>query len=307
MKTNQLPLIFPLRYAIIIKTGNDEDFDDRPLLPDPKMEMLFKQYVLKLQQEPITKNHLRPAAYYIKANYFNIDIAYLAKLADNNESGTVKGWLSETKDAFIKMLPGVDVKSSGWGFFLDVSLYSYSGAFELPSFVKFWLETKKTSFDKARITFNLESSMFGFFYNKYQEILNNKLSSWDLYQILSQYRQPIRIEAPYSTLWKFLDSADSDKGIITPSIHKDENEEQFNLLPSQVENEDDKKIEIIVCRSWEELFAEELSAFYRTLTRCKNCNKPLPFNYTGIYCPDTPENIGCKKERNRIRKSQSRT
>ena len=49
---NQLPEIFPIRYAIIAETGDDEEYDDRPLIPDPKVEMIFRQYVLQLQKEP---------------------------------------------------------------------------------------------------------------------------------------------------------------------------------------------------------------------------------------------------------------
>jgi len=299
---NQLPEVFPLRYAMVIVAGNDEEFDDRPLLPDPKIEMLFRQYVLKLQKEPIKKRLLRPASYFVKASFADIDVGYLAKLADNNESGSMDGWLSETSKSFEKMLPGVVVQSSGWGFFLNTSLYSYSGACEIPSFIKFWKETEKIGFDNARKQFCFNSSMYGFFYNKYRQILNDEISSWELYQILAKYRQPIRIEAPYSELWKFLDSG-KNKGIITPNIHLAENKSVLESLPSQTKNYDDK-IEIVICRSWEELFAEELSAFYKTLKRCRNCNKPLPFNYKGNYCPDTPENKNCVKERNRKRKSQ---
>ena len=147
---NQLPEVFPLRYAMVIEAGNDEEFKDRPLLPDPKIEMLFRQYILKIQKEPIIKSLLRPAPYFVKASFADIDVGYLAKLADNNQSGSMDGWLSETSQSFEKMLPGVVVEGSGWGFFLNVSLYSYRGALEFPSFIKFWKETNNTDFYKTR-------------------------------------------------------------------------------------------------------------------------------------------------------------
>ncbi len=295
----QLPDIFPIRYAMIIETGNDEELNDRPLLPDPKIEMLFRQYILMLQKEPLTTKNIRPQADYVKATFFDIDIAYIAKLqAENN-------WEQETIKSLKSILPNITVSHTGTGFFLENSLYSYQGAYEIPSFIKFKKETEKTSFDIVRRKYSLNSSMYGFFYNKYKEILDDKINSWELYQILAKYRQPIRIEAPYSELWKFLDTR-GNEGIITPNTQRTENNKALSLTLSQIKDTN-QKIEIVICRNWEELFAEELSAFYKMLKRCKNCNKPLPFNYKGNYCPDLTENNNCIKERNRKRKSQSKS
>lgn len=295
----QLPDIFPVRYAMIIATGNDEELNDRPLLPDPKIEMLFRQYILKLQKEPLTKQNIRPQADYIKATFFDIDVAYIAKLEAE------KDWVQKTTEALKSILPEITINHTGTGFFIETSLYSYSGAYEIPSFITFKKETEKTSFDVVRKKYSLNSSMYGYFYNKYKEILEDKISSWELYQILAKYKQPIRIEAPYSELWKFLDKR-GNEGILTSNIYRAENKKLLTLLPLG-NNKINQKIEIVICRSWEELFAEELSAFYKTLKRCKNCNKPLPFNYKGNYCPDLPENNNCIKERNRKRKSQSKS
>jgi len=293
---NQLPEVFPIRYAMIIDTGNDEDLDDRPLLPDPKVEMLFRQYILKLQREPLSKSNLRPGADYIKASFLDIDIAYIAKLEGGQE------WVRTSSEALTSILPEIKINLTGTGFFINTALYSYRGACEIPSFIKFRKETDKISFDGVRKKYSVNSSMYGYFYNKYKEILEDKISSWELYQILAKYKQPIRIEAPYSEIWKFLDTGKND-GIITSNIHREENKAILNSLPNQTKNVS-SKIEIVICRSWEELFAEELSAFYKTLKRCRNCSKPLPFNYKGNYCPDLPENKHCVKERNRKRQSQ---
>lgn len=296
---NQLPEIFPIRYAMVVETGNDEELNDRSLLPDPKIEMLFRQYILKLQKEPLTRKNIRPQADYLKATFFDVDVAYIAKLEAEND------WTQKATDSLKSILPEILINHTGTGFFIETSLYSYRGAYEIPSFIKFKKETDNSNFDNIRRQYTINSSMYGYFYNKYKEILEDKISSWELYQILAKYKQPIRIEAPYSELWKFLDSRGSD-GIITPNIHRSENKESLSLLPIQT-NDINQRIEIVICRSWEELFAEELSAFYKTLKRCKNCNKPLPFNYKGNYCPDLPENNNCIKERNRKRKSQSKS
>ena len=240
---NQLPEVFPIRYAMIIDTGNDEDLDDRPLLPDPKVEMLFRQYILKLQREPLSKSNLRPGADYIKASFLDIDIAYIAKLEGGQE------WVRTSSEALMSILPEIKISLTGTGFFINTALYSYRGACEIPSFIKFRKETDKISFDEVRKKYNVNGSMYGYFYNKYKEILEDKISSWELYQILAKYKQPIRIEAPYSEIWKFLDTGKND-GIITSNIHREENQDILNALPNQTKNVSNK-IEIVICRSWE--------------------------------------------------------
>lgn len=293
---NQLPEIFPIRYAMIIDTGNDEDLDDRPLLPDPKVEMLFRQYVLNLQKEPLSKSNLRPRADYIKASFLDIDIAYIAKLEGE------EGWLNDTSKALTSILDGIKINFTGTGFFIDTSLYSYRGSCEIPSFIKFKKEADKIGLNEVAKKYSVKSSIYKYFYNKYKEILEDKISSWELYQILTRYKQPIRIEAPYSEIWKFLDTG-KNEGVIPANIYRTDNKVILDSIPRQAKDLNNK-IEVVVCRGWDELFAEELSAFYKTLKRCKNCNKPLPFNYKGNYCPDLPENKHCVKERNRKRQSQ---
>lgn len=295
---NQLPEVFPIRYAIILNARNDKNLDNKLLLPDPKVEMLFRQYILKLQKEPLSKSGLRPRADYIKASFQDIDIAYLAKLEGE------EGWLKTTSDKLTSILPGIKINFTGTGFFIETSLYSYRGAYEIPSFVKFKKEEDKIGFYEVERKYNIKSLIYRYFYDKYKEILEDKVNSWELYQILARYKQPIRIEAPYSEIWEFLD-AGKNNGFISSNIYRTEDKIIHDSLPDKIKKSN-SKIEIVICRSWKELFAEELSALYKTLKRCRNCNKPLPFKYKGNYCPDLSENKNCIKERNRKRKSQAR-
>ena len=95
-----------------------------------------------------------------------------------------------------------------------------------------------------------------------------------------------------------LDSGILD-GIIRPSyFHKHKTKEIKEL---EEINNYKEKITITVVRSWDELFAEEISTLNKMMKFCNNCGKALPFNYQGKYCLENKENQECVKERARKR------
>ena len=143
-------------------------------------------------------------------------------------------------------------------------------------------------------------------YNDYEKIKDNKITNFQLYESMAKYAKPVYISTPYSKTWKILDSGFQD-GIIPVfgRSHKEDIIEKSELLDEK-DGYSKSKILVAVCRNWEELFAEEISALYKMFNFCNNCGRALPFDYKGNYCPDLSENKNCIKERNRKRKSQKK-
>ena len=144
----------------------------------------------------------------------------------------------------------------------------------------------------------------------FEKIRKNEITNFQLYESLARYPKPIYITVPYSKIWEKLDTGFQD-GIV--SVGSRFNKEDIISECEVDDEENDKKnygknkISVAVCRSWDELFAEEVSAIYKMFSFCKNCGKALPFDYQGKYCPETKGSEDCtrKRARDRARKITS--
>ncbi len=269
----QLPEEFPIRYALIVSMYDSEDRDNSFL-----GEVLFNEYLLLLRDRPLNYSLLFPS--YISLDFTILDqkAFQISKLyADDS-------WPDMVKQKIKEILPESFPYGFSAGRAFSIGLYSYKRSYELPAFFKF--RNKLNHYNSKH-------------FNKiYERVKRGELDEWDLYRLLGDNKRAIRQDLYYSNVWKKLDEDKELEGSIL-SINSAIEALKFKDLP---QNKSTKKIPVLICRSWDALFAEEIYALYKMFNFCSNCGKALPFDYSGKYCPATPENTACLKERARKRK-----
>lgn len=298
-----LPEKFPIRYALVTYDIEVDEFED-PALRDAylrEQKNLFIQYVLKLQScndlssdyHTIQIHHLSDEILNVKSlNYDPNDIDEFMNLIESLKK-ELAHFLNTDKDKILS--------SWGKGYAFDPYLYSYAGSGEKPAFLQAYNKLLNPPKDLYKIS--VSKSDINFFYGLYQKIRDGKISAVQLYEKLNQYNKPIYISTHYSKNWAVADSGKTDGIFIT----RNKIGSGYNELLKEVENQNfDFKINIVVCRNWEELFAEEIMQIYRMSNFCGNCGKALPFDYQGKFCPpELPENADCIRERARQRARKS--
>lgn len=304
-----LPDIFPIRYAIIISdwlNKDDSSENEKPQFYTPAtFEMLFRQMLLALQKEPLSEELLMPKSETIKFKFMDVEIIKIAKL------NAPFNWANTLGVEIPKIIPEAKRSSIEVGSAFDIGLYSYRGASEIPSFITAGNILAKHGGIEGHLKI---AEKFGyvenganvrFLYDNYKRLRNNEITSFQLYESMAKYAKPIYISTPYSKVWEVLDGG-FQNGIVKLSS-------KFNIhdFIGKIEMDDKKrnygenKITVAVCKSWEELFAEEISAVYKILNFCNNCGKALPFDYQGKYCPATKGNEECTRARARKRAKKS--
>jgi hypothetical protein len=297
-----LPDKFPIRHALILEDFEYDETNEELNYNNARKRniILFNQYLLSLQNNGVTVELALPKYQQIKFSLSNIEVINISVLNPK------KNWVDESKEKIPELMPNLNFSGSSIGDAFSVGIYSYEGAYEIPAFINFYNTFKKENGRKnTLLKFGKDSNISNFFYNKFLEIKNGKLNNLDLFKISNKYNKPIYIKTKYTSILDLLDSEFSS-GVI-PTITG--NTEKISFISTIKNDKKDiatKQIEILVCKSWEELFMEELNIIYKNLTFCQNCGKALPKNYRGDYCVDSPENKECIKERNRKRKSQSK-
>ncbi len=269
-----LPDKFPIRYALIIPMSED-DFEDEKSY---QSEVLFNEYLLMLKDNPLNYSLLFP-------KYKSVNFTILGKPAFQiSKLYAEEGWIDVIKEKMKETMP--EAFCSGWsnGFVFATGLYSYKKSCEIPAF------------SKLRDEKNIDTS----YYNKiYERIKKGEIDNWELHSLLGNHERPIEQDLYYSNVWKELDINEEIGGyILRMTISR--KDEWFKNLPKDAKNI--TKIPVLICKSWEDLFAEELFLSYKMFRYCNNCGKALPFGYNGKYCPNEPENIDCIRERARKRK-----
>lgn len=283
-----LPNKFPTRYALIAQNLEIEELEDFRLknVQIAKTEGLFNQFISKLQKESLSRDILLNEYSSVQFYHFNTEIADIAKLGSSTE------WIDTLEKEFLKILPQVDMSATFRGKAFSVGLYSYQGNTEIPAFIR---AHNAVGNQKLQEGFGFISrGDLLFFRGTYQRICTNKISDWQLYQLLNEYERPIYITSNQSSIWKAL-----DKGILNGTTPPDNIFYLKNPIMKKIKDQSFKeKINIMVCRNWQSLFAEEIRTLYKMFCFCNNCDKPLPLNYKGSYCLENQE---CKKERARKR------
>lgn len=268
-----LPDKFPIRYALIIP--NDDDYnEEEPFL----LEVLFNEYLSLLKNRPLDYLLLFPD--YISLDFTILDkrVFQIPKLYADKE------WMDMAEQKIKEVLP--EAFLSGWtaGRAFLMGLYSYKKSAEIPAFVRLK---------------NINNTNAKHYYKIYERVRMGELDEWDLYRLLGNRNRAIRQDLYYSNVWKKLDK-DKEIGGFIFHINKHKEGRWFQDLPEETNNM--TKISVLICKSWEDLFAEEIFALYKMFNYCNNCGKALPFNYSGKYCPNELENVDCIRERARKRK-----
>lgn len=266
-----LPDKFPIRYALIIET---EDF-------------IFNQYLMLLNKKPLDYSLLFPRYHSASFSILNRKAFEITEIKNNsnweNSRDDDDEWALSIEDRLKEIIPNISLGGISIGIG-SINMYSYKKSAEIPAFVHF----RNKGDDDAK------------YFNKiFDGIKNGKYNNFDLYQELFIYLKAIKQDLYYSSIWKELDNNKDLKGIITNSM-RIKDKDFFRELSKNEENKE--KITVLICRSWKELFAEEVFALYKMFNYCNNCGKALPFNYNGRYCPEGPESIDCIRERARKRK-----
>ncbi|MFA6252266.1 MAG: hypothetical protein WCX74_02610 [Candidatus Paceibacterota bacterium] len=272
-----LPDKFPIRYALILGHLHEPNED----------ELLFNQYLALLNKQPLDYSLFCADMISVDFRIHNRDAFGIVKINEGKNESDFKIWADSIEDRLKEVIPSITIKSWGGGHAFRVGMYSYKKSAEIPAFTQFkpscWCNV---NFEKV-----------------FNRIKNGKYDTFLLYQELGAYLKGIRQDLFYSNIWKCLDSNKELGGFVYDSFDL-EDKIIFNKVPKNEEVKE--KIPVMICRSWEELFAEEIFALYKMFNYCNNCGKALPFNYNGKYCPNTPESIECIRERGRKRKhSQS--
>ena len=309
-----LPEKFPIRYALIVSGWLEDDNPDKEELQfytPARSEMLFRQLLLLLQKEPLNEGLLIPESQTIKFKYMDVEVMNIARINAPHD------WMNKLETEITKIIPEIKRSSRSWGTAFDLGLYSYAGASESPSFLVAHTMASKHNDQFGSIHEIVHNfghienhSNIKFLHSIFEKIRKNEITNFQLYESLARYPKPIYITMPYSKIWEKLDTGFQD-GIV--SVGSRFNKEDI-IRECEVDDEEtDKKkysknkISVAVCKSWEELFAEEIYSIYKMFSFCKNCSKALPFDYQGKYCPETKDNEECtrKRARDRARKITS--
>lgn len=259
-----LPEKFPIRYALIIMTD----------------DLIFNQYLALLSKKPLDYSLLIPKYHSASFAILDRDAFEITRIKDNQADGDDENWAESIEDKLREVIPDISLKSHGSGR-SSLGMYSYKKSAEIPAFIR------------------VKDGEADYYKQVFAEVQNGKYDTFNLYQEIGSHLKSTKQDLYYSNIWKELDKNKDLDGMISQSF-KLEHSDLFKKLPK---NKDVKeKITVLICRSWEELFAEEVFTLYKMLNYCNNCGKALPFNYIGRYCPDKPDNIECIRERARKRK-----
>ena len=305
-----LPDKFPIRYAIVINDifdskGSGSQFNTTP----DGYRMLFKQLLIALQENGLNRHTFIPLADHLAFKWMDCEIMNIAKLNCSYD------WGGKIIVGMSKMVP--EAKETVWskGAAFNLGLYSYEGAAEIPSFmvarriIEKCEKKPKRALEIANKFGNLElnSDTNSLLYD-YERIRNNQLTNLQIYDIMTKYSKPIYISIPYSRIWEVLDGGFADGTVpLDNGSDKRAITEECELFDEKEYDYGKKKITVVICRSWEELFAEENLAIYKMLNFCNNCGKSLSFGYQGRYCQENEENMECIRERARKRASKKIT
>lgn len=304
-KVKYLPDKFPIRYAIIISDWETQDLSDEEKLQfyTPAItEMLFRQLLLLLQKDALNEKLIAPTVDNIKFKLMDVEIINIAKLNASPD------WTNKIHNGITEIIPETKRSSQSTGSAFDIGLYSYAGAGERPSFFMTHNIIEKYSkpilgFQELIKTFGYIKSIstINFLYTVYEKIKNNKITNFQLYESLARYTKPIYISTPYSKIWAILDDGFQHGIVPLGTRFKKESIIKKYKSYNKKNNYNKEKIVVAICKSWEELFVEEILSLYKMFNFCNNCGKALPFNYQGKYCPDIKGNEKCIRERARKR------
>lgn len=297
----QFPYYFPIRYAIIVEGGSKKILECDILEEESLSEkIIFKQLLSFLQTKPLDKNSLCIPRVSATFSIMGMKLFELSKL--QNEINWK--WADYIEKAMGSVFMDIKIESKGMGG-VGLGFYSYRGASELPAFWTFRKKGEEST--SGRRPRRFRSYDYGDYAGIYSKLAEGKMTGLEFYKISSKHRKPISITIPYSPVWEFLDENRKFEGFIPPIDDDLQKEELAQELPEKFEKEKKNglKIDVLVCRSLEDLFVEEITTLYKMFFHCNNCGKPLPFNYKGKYCPESPENEKCIRERAKIRKRKS--
>lgn len=306
-----LPDEFPIRYAIIVSdwlADSGDDWAEKLQFYAPaESELLFRQLLLLLQKEPMNEDLLMPRATKITFKSMDVEIMNVAKLSAPTD------WADKIEKGMVELVPEAKRYSTEVGRAFEIGLYSYRGAGEIPSFMVAHNASIKSS-TRARgdlevikkLGFLKEYSALDSLYESYERIINNEITGFQFYEAMVNYKKPIYISIPHSRAWEILDNG-FQEGIVRLSNAFGKKDLIKELNAKRTENSyKDERISVAICKSWEDLFAEEISSLYKMFIFCANCGKPLPFDCHGKYCPNNKENQKCIQERYRKRARKSR-
>lgn len=265
-----LPDKFPIRYALIVSIYNNGNEEERI----SQLETLFNEYLLLIKNKPLDFSLLFP-------EYMSLDFTILGKKAFQiSKLYPEEGWIDVVKKKIKEIMPNFLCSSWSIGSPFSVGLYGYKKACEIPAFV------------------NLKGLGSNYYKKMYERIRKGEVSDWEIYEMLSEHNKSLKQDLYYSEIWEELDENIQMGGHIM-CTHMLRDGEWFEGLPKKKYK---TKIPVLICKSWEDLFAEELFILYKMFRYCNNCGKALPLGYNGKYCPNNPENIDCIRERARKRK-----
>ena len=289
-----LPNKFPIRYAILVTDNNkdDEEVDDFEL---SKRRALWSQFIDYIKVKPLELNDLsiRYAGVGYRDKYDNM-LSIIPKL------NAPKEWSEKTQEAIMKIIPeGLFTLYNGHAF--NLTLYSYEGMFDVPIFWKILKSNKNKDLLLKELKlrqlnyYNTEGIKISM-QKKYDQVMNGKTSLWENFSNLNQ-PAVFYIRIPYSKLWKAIDNG-NEEGIV---CYCDDNLDNLDDKIKKMNEPEQGFINVAIVRDLESLMLEEMVSLYKVSSFCNSCGKPLPFDYKGKYCPDTPENIDCTRKRARIR------
>jgi hypothetical protein len=291
-----LPDKFPIRYALIVKSPFDDEFDDYDIVayhPEFKeFEICYRQFLSTIQKEPLSKKMIHMNNKCLVFSLFGIEVMRISQIEQLNS------WDKELENFLKKIIPEIKTDYKSYGNAFTLGLYSYAGNYEIPSFIRAKKYFTKNAFSGHSSLGNIDKTKTDSLIKLYESILSGKIKDWEYYQYIRKYEKPVYITSPYSDLWKALDNQLNGGTIPTKKDIKLTNNEIRNLAEK---NHYKERISIAVCKNWETLFAEEISTLYKMFNFCNNCGKALPFDYQGKYCPETKDNKECIKERARKR------
>ena len=294
-----LPDKFPIRYALIIKNQFDYDRYDKRVLDGRQQEeeILCRQLIRFLQKNPITRRLLFAKSTSVKYSLVGIEIINITKFEESEV------WVNILDKTMKNIIPEAVRECYSHGDAFELGLYSYRGNCEIPAFIDAY--NKRENYDYIDHKFGFGDSLvqsIKYVYETYIKLKEGKIKDWELYEILTRFEKAIYINSPYSALWEALDKRLLDGTIPHDHLFQYENKE----IKAITEKSYKQKIPIAVCRSWEDLFGEEILALYKMFRFCHNCGSALPFDYQGNYCPDAKENQQCIRERARFRAQKTR-
>ncbi len=294
-----LPERFPIRYAIVAERIADYDNNDweDSRSDEPNEIFVHRQLTNYLRSHALTKDSLRLGSVGIAARIAGVNLINLSKLAEE------QAWVDLAKKNIEELFPDEKILiSQHTGNAYLLGLYSYTGAAEQPSFFNAYRHREDSKYIGKK--FGLNQTAVNFLYRMYDNLTKGLENEKELAELAFEYGSPSYITVPYSGLWKALDKG-ACNGIIPNLFSKQESLEYTSSIVEE-EIKEGSKIQVIVCKKWQALFVEEIQSLFRISSFCNNCQKPLPFDYKGKYCIDLPENKDCIRQRNRIRKSQSK-